>query len=632
MPIFPESSPAPVSDLTISQAFLPDRAPRRVLVYAPLAFSTPHFETDLEIAQRHLDLGDQVELVLCDAELPSCQLNPLHETQRCIQCVSRSLQGAAQLARAVPIHGALRALAPDDLARLAGLPRKFADQEALRRYCFDGFDAGLAALSSLIDFARAVTLDTKLHAAVIHRTIYSAVAAFLAFKRLLAASRYDRVYIYNGRWSVMRAAVRACEQLGVPYYTHERGSDFRKFALYRDSLPHEKTAFRDRTKAAWAHAAGHPQTVPLAEAFFLERRQRVEKSWFSHVKQQEAGRTPADWDRAARRLVFFTSSEFEFAAIGGNTVGKIYPDQVGALRRIAQLLATRSPATHLWVRVHPNDKSPATVQRWTEATVSLSNVTLIRPDEKTDSYALLEGADRVLTFGSTIGIEATYWGRPAICGDFSFYDGLDAQYEVANEEELLDLLCRAELPPKPREHALRYGYYLNTFGDPFQHFVTEQISDYEFKSPFRGHCLRPDYDDLRKRLIDLFQKGEFVRSADIARLMADFNPGDDAAHSVLVLGLIRLGATKDAVHALESAAAKLTLPQLELVLKNTASPLLDALMRHANTGEPGDFKTLARRTGSVLLRTPTFMAIGQKLSAMADRAGHTSPVRPQAVH
>ena len=50
------------TDATISEAFTPAAAPRRVLIYAPLAYSTPHFETDLEIAQRHLDLGDNVEL------------------------------------------------------------------------------------------------------------------------------------------------------------------------------------------------------------------------------------------------------------------------------------------------------------------------------------------------------------------------------------------------------------------------------------------------------------------------------------------------------------------------------------------------------------------------------------------
>lgn len=608
-----------VPDLSISAAFTRAHEPRRVLVYAPLAFSTPHFETDLEIAQRHLDLGDNVELVLCDAELSSCQLNPNGELRRCVQCVSRNLQGTAQLSVKVPVLGLTASLTPEDHARLTGLPREFPSQQALRKFCFDGFDAGMATLSSIIDFTRALTVDTKLLAPSIHRTLHAAVATFLGFKRILATSHYDRVYIYNGRWSMMRSAVRACEQLGVPYYTHERGSDFQKFAVYRDTLPHQKDNFRQRTKAAWENAVGHPQTTTLAEVFFHGRRQRVEKAWFSHVKLQETGRLPLGWECDGRRIVFFTSSEFEFAAIGGDATGKIYPTQVDGLRRLAGLLAEQSPETRLWVRVHPNDKNPAAIKRWTEAAASLRNVTLIAPDETIDSYSLLEGADRVLTFGSTIGIEATYWGRPSICADFSFFDGLDAHYEPATEGELIDLLVRRDLAPKPQENALRYGYYLNTFGANFAHFATGTISDYEFKSPFRGRCLKPDYDDMRQRLAGLFQQGEIRRAAAIATLCAAFDPADGLAHSIRILSQLRLRETDTAIAALEEAAAKSAPPQLEAILKSTGKELLDAIQRIQREQTAETFQTLARRAATVLQRAPAFAALGRNLAALVAR-------------
>ena len=629
MSVAPDLSPVPSQDLSCREAFTAADQPRRILVYAPLAYSTPHFETDLEIAQRHLDLGDQVELVLCDAELSSCQLNPKHELARCIQCVSRNRQGASQLSSSVPVHGLLASLEPEDHARLAALPRVFASQQELGAYRFDQFDAGLATLSSLIDFTRALTINTKALATVIHRTLHSTVATFLACKRLLAAARYDRVYIYNGRWSMMRSAVRACEQLGIEYYTHERGSDFRRFALYRNALPHDKGCFRGQVEAAWAHAAGHPQTLPLAEAFFTERRQRVEKNWFSYTKLQESGRLPADWERPARRLVLFTSSEFEFAAIGEGTVGRIYPQQSAGLRRLAGLMARRSPQTHFWVRVHPNDNNPLSIKTWTEAVAGLANATLILPAEKVDSYALLDGADRILTFGSTVGIEATYWGKPSICGEHSFFDGLEAQYEPADEAELLELLCRPELTPKPRENALRYGFYLNTAGANFRHFVTDQISDYSFKSPFRGRCLRPDLEDLRQRQLALFQAGDFARTMSIAGLLAAFNANDDAAYALLVLSQLKVGALESAVRSLETAAARLAPPQLENVLKHTASGLLDALMHAAkkapSSGGPSD---PARRTGAVLLQSAPFAAVGRKLLALADRNGNARVLEP----
>ncbi len=610
---------APIDPL-VRETFNRAAAPRRVLIYAPLAYSTPHFETDLEIAQRHLDLGDNVELVLCDAELKSCQLNPAHETPRCVQCVSRSLQGPAQLSAPVTTRQILASLTAADQAELEKLPQEFSDQDALRHYTFAGFDAGMATLSSIIDFARTLIIDTRQHAELIRRTLHASVATFLAMKRLLGTQPYDRVYIYNGRWSMMRSAVRACEQLGITYYTHERGSDFGKFVVYRDVLPHDKASFRERTRRAWNEAAGHPATLALGEGFFHERRARVEKTWFSHSKAQEQGRLPSDWNRDARRLVLFTSSEFEYAAISGTAIGRIYPTQVAGLRCIALALAARSPASHLWVRVHPNDLSPVAITRWTGAVAGLSNVTLILPGESVDSYALMEKAERILTFGSTMGIEATFWGRTAICADFSFYEGLDAQYEATSEDELLDLLVREPLPPKSRECALRYGYYLNSFGTAFQYFVTEKISDYDFKSPFRGQCLKPDYNDLRQRLVALFQAGDFARAALVAALAIRHQPTDGTAHSIRVLSLLRLAALTDAIDALESAAQALNPALLEGVLKQTGSTLLDALARRAKPAPTAEFAALAVRVAGVLDRIPTYAPIAKKLEAMAARA------------
>ncbi len=628
MPIpLPASTPLP-SDPDVSAAFVRPAQPRRILVYAPLAYSTPHYETDLEIAQRHIDLGDTVELALCDAELSSCQLNPKRDPQRCVHCVSRNLQGHAQLSAQVPVVSLLGSLLPEDHALLAHIPRLFPDHHTLRNYCFQGFDAGLATLSSVIDFARSLNVDTKQHATLIHQTLYAAASTFLSLRRRLEAGRYDRVYIYNGRWSMVRSAVRACEQVGVPYYTHERGSEGHKFMLFHNVLPHDKDEFRRRTQETWKRVQALPEAQAKAASFFQERRQRVEKTWFSFVKQQESGRIPADWNRDARRLVFFTSSEFEFAAIGDGATGRIYPTQVAGMDRIARRLATASPRSHLWIRVHPNDKSPHTVQRWKDTAAALRNVTLILPDESIDSYALLDGAERIMTFGSTMGIEATFSGKAAVCADFSFYDGLDAQYEAANEDDLIDLLTRADLPPKPRKHALCYGYYLNSFGGEFLHFTTEKISDYEFKSPFRGQCLRPDYNDLRQRLIALYTAGNFARAENIARLCTQFKPDDGLVQSIWSLTLIRRGQLAVALDALEAAVGKTTPAQFEQILKSTSKAVLDAVMQLGSRADEKEFRAIANRTGTLLQRSTTFAPIGQKLVALADRAPHAIAPQP----
>lgn len=606
-------------DLVAKEAFASAAVQRCVLVFAPLAYSTPHFETDLEIAQRHLDLGDEVDLALCDGELPACQLNPLREAKRCAACVSRNLQGAAQLSRPVPTLHLPGFLSAADHERLKALPKVFANQADLRAYYFEGFDAGMATLSSLIDFVRSDIVDTVKYADVIHKLLSGAVQSYLMVLRVLETKSYDRVYIYNGRWSMVRSAVRACEKLGVPYYTHERGADFRRFALFKNTLPHDMEDFRTQTRAAWENVKDNAAALILANEFFSGRRQRVEKAWFSFTKEQEVGRLPADWACTERRFVVFTSSEFEFAAISADNSGRIYKSQAQGTARVAELLAQLVPGARLWVRVHPNDHGEATAKAWHAATAGRANITMVGAQEKIDSYAMLDEAERVISFGSTIGVEATYWGRISIVLNEGFYAGRGVVYEPEDEATLIDLLIRRDLAPLPREAALAFGYYSSNRGENFRHFETAAISDYEFKSPFRGRCLKPDKGELQRGAVALFGRGEFARTEAIGRLCIELNAADSFGHNTRLLSLLKLDRVVDAVAALEAVAV----PVLPKILPLVVKPLMDALGTLGLKGNPEAAYALTQRFGRVCLAVPQFSAIGRGLVALP---------RPSAAH
>lgn len=620
-------------DAAVEVAFRPPEAPRRILVYAPLAYWTPHFETDLEIAQRHLDLGDEVELVVCDGELRFCQCNPSHDSKYCLQCISRSIQGAEQLTKKPRTLALLSFLTPEDHAKIAQLPAQFASTAQLKRYCFESFDAGMATVSSIIDFLRNPVCDTTVYAADIRRSLVSAVSSYLAFLRILSAQSYDRVYIFNGRWSMVRSVVRACEQKKIEYYTHERAADVRKFSLYQNCLPHDMAYYRKQVRLAWERNHLHPDFNRVGASFFEDRRARVERTWFSFVKTQEAGCLPSDWNRESRRMLFCTSSEFEFAAIDEGTLGRVYPSQLVAASRIARLLAKADPNIHLWIRIHPNDNTPETARDWTNLAQKLPNVTVVLPDSKVDSYAMIEGAERVLTFGSTIGLEASYWGKPSICAEHSFYGDMDAQYEAHSEEELMALLLQPELQAKPRDNAIAVGFYLNTFGERFKHFETDTISDLEYKSTFRGKPLKPDIAEAYRQMIALLDCREFRRAAVISRQAIQFAPQNGVAHSVHILSLLRMQAHEHALTALEGAHMALSADQRDQLLGNIAQDLLNLAMQLSKTNPAYDFNHKVRRIAQVLASAPRFAPISQRLLQMVNRPHGTAtpPHTPGAV-
>lgn len=112
-------------------------------------------------------------------------------------------------------------------------------------------------------------------------------------------------------------------------------------------------------------------------------------------------------------------------------------------------------------------------------------LTVLPPESPHDSYALLRAADTVLSFGSTMGIEAVFWGKPSVLAGQSFYRGLGGTYEPTSHEALVELLTRP-LEPLDREAALKYGYYLSTRGRPFRYYQAETLTE----GTFRGRRVR----------------------------------------------------------------------------------------------------------------------------------------------
>jgi capsule polysaccharide export protein KpsC/LpsZ len=100
---------------------------------------------------------------------------------------------------------------------------------------------------------------------------------------------------------------------------------------------------------------------------------------------------------------------------------------------------------------------------------------------------MLKNAHTVLTFGSTVGIEAVFWGVPSILAGMSWYRALGATYNPATHDEVMALITET-LAPMNDEPAWMYGYYFSTYGIPFKYVRATTFDEAEFKGkkPWRG--------------------------------------------------------------------------------------------------------------------------------------------------
>ena len=98
---------------------------------------------------------------------------------------------------------------------------------------------------------------------------------------------------------------------------------------------------------------------------------------------------------------------------------------------------------------------------------------IIDPDDPISSYTLMMHCELIISFGSTIGIEALYLEKPSILISRSFYEDLGGCIRPKSHGELIQLLITyAESKNLPevdpgKEAVYKYGYYMKFKGESF---------------------------------------------------------------------------------------------------------------------------------------------------------------------
>jgi hypothetical protein len=450
-----------------------------VAIFGPYAAVTPHFETDLEIIQRHLDQGDEVIFLGCNSEMMACEINYAHNFNACVKCIGRRNRGISLLSRRITVASFYN-VSEADKRELCKLKLDFSSIEELRNYKIDNFDIGTAVLSSLISGGRDPIPGLDPIDGLVKKLLISAFTVYRSLQNYLDRLKVDRVYIFNGRWALARAAVRACESKNVKFFTHERGCDLQHYSLYDNTLPHDLDYAEAEIRKHWELASVNPERDKIAAQFYLEARDGVIQSWYSYVKDQKENLLPLNWDRSKLNIAIFSSSEDEVAALDDTWINPLYGNQLEGLNRILQSLFGCVQNIHLHLRVHPGLKSVN--NDYMDSLLGLKSelLTVIPPDSPVSTYALLSHSDKVLTFGSTVGIEAVFWGKPSILAGQAVYRNLGGTYNPNTHEELIEFL-KADLEPKGKEAALMYGYYMKIFGIPFKYFRATDVCKGEYK-------------------------------------------------------------------------------------------------------------------------------------------------------
>lgn len=477
----------------------------KIAFYEPYAFNIPHFERCLELIQVHLDKGDTPIYIGCDGNLSSCDINQYHYNAICSACVKRRKIGLNLLSEPIPYKNyryltETQEKAVDDFMNQA----KFDSINSLMLLEYDNFDIGYAVASSLISLLRDPNPNINKYRSIFNNYLRDALSLYFSLLNHFKEEGVELVYLFNGRFAYMRAAIRAAELLGIDYYTHEVGSDIDKYLVFKNALPHSIAyAYQDMMEF-WEAANPEKRTAIGASFYEDQQKGKVLSKIYHYTKNQQSGLFPENWDEHKENISIFNSSEDEFAAIGDEWKGGVYTSQYQGIQQIVAAFANK-PDFHIYLRIHPNlgKASPRIVQELYN--IQADNFTIIAPDSPISTYSLASNSHKVVTFSSSVGIEAAYLGTPAIVLGESFYKRVGSTYNPTTHEEVIKLLSDKQLPAKDKTGALIYGFWLKERGIPYKYYQAESL----FEGKFKGTEIK--VDGFTGFVSKLFQKIQYAR-------------------------------------------------------------------------------------------------------------------------
>jgi hypothetical protein len=460
-----------------------------------------HYETELEIIQDYIEKGHEVIQLYCESQLPVCDQNPFFVPSVCKTC-RRVRKAGKRLISANFKSQKLPEPSSEQKKKVAQIPTCYNSIKELQSVKVENFDLGFSIVSSLISFTRNPRPQLSDFQSAIYAFITSAAGLYYAFCNWLQSNRPDVVFLFNGRLAHTRAIMRACQKEGVRFVIHERGANKDKYALFENNSPHDLTFVQSEIIRIWKEADPNIREEE-GKRFYELTSNGQEIGWFSFTKDQK-NVLPENWNEKQYNVVIFNSSEDEFASLSEEWQNHIYSSQIEGIREIIEDLLPEKDI-HLYLRVHPNLKKIDNEEKRLLYTLHSSNLTLIKAESEISSYKLLKESSLVLTFGSTMGIEATYHNKPSILAGKSLYSQLGSTYNASSHNEVVELI-KSRPKALDKTGALMYGFYTNTFGKDFRVYKAENLQ----KGSINGHYINRA-KGLKEIYIDWFFKNRVLK-------------------------------------------------------------------------------------------------------------------------
>lgn len=421
--------------------------------------------------------GCDVYMVGCDSTVGICHYNPMGDKCKCMFCKYTMRRFIKQLTRLndryhyIPISSLV---SKDMIEEAEKTIFNYSNVKELKQLTYKQIDIGYGAFSTYATATRNImpSFNDALHDYLDYE-MRSEIRETLAIDKIINKIQPNLLIFHNGRFNNLKPWLCATRKYGIDFIVTETKPSLER-VMTKDNFfnesPHSFDAIRKKILKAWENCGDKGEEI--GRLFFENKRNAKPAGDKVYTGNQIVGKLPDGFDKSKRNIAIFNSSEDEFFAISKEYDDSVlFENQYEGLKRIFEHYKDRTDI-HFYLRIHPNLKYVRSKSHTNLYKLNYQNVTIIPPDSMISSYALMDSSEKIIVFGSTMGVESTYWGKPVINLVKTYYSKMDVVYEPQTEEELFSLIDTIDLlPPGERVDLLKVACYCMCYHtEPFKYY------------------------------------------------------------------------------------------------------------------------------------------------------------------
>ena len=427
-----------------------------------LSFSIwPMLGFELDLIQQKLDEGHLVKVLYCNGSAEYCIANNSNSLSNkkigivCEYCKSRFNKGIKWLKKSNNLiieHFELLYVSHiDKINEYDNLLQKKnqADDEVLKFLKNIHFSMENIIKTTMIAEFNSVKFNHKekkyfnYFKKISKQTIISYFSSLNHFEKF----HPDEVYIFNGRLSRYQPMLRMAQSKlkDENIYTYEFPIfEFQNMMIIKKNYPHDlKNLSNELLQFGKNENTEFSEKEAIVKNWIQsrERGDNYKYDFYNWKNNTQPKFLPEEFNDLNFNISYFTSTETEFLGIPENEKDFAFANNLEIIETILKKIKNKSKI-FLTIRFHPNfnNDSMIDLNQLKKLKNQYSNMFIVGPTSKTDSYSLIKNSNLVIVASSTIGIEAAFYKKNVISTSNSPYTNFGATKQIASSKELNFLL------------------------------------------------------------------------------------------------------------------------------------------------------------------------------------------------